>query len=536
MINSLLDQYFPGFKYREHQKESIVKILEAVSDPSVKYIILSAPTGSGKSHIARQVAEIYNRVVGLDALFLTKTISLQNQYEKDFPEIKKLMSASNYSCHVDYATPIPPKMKHHSGCKYTRESGLCEYASAKIEYKTSRLKLLNYAYFMAGILTYNTSGLLIADEAHNLAESILEKLACDINLKSLQRTKTDDIQLSDYLPDYQTLKKFTKDEARAVIGYLITSIDYCEALLEDLDKLIESGLDQKSLLNIIESRVDPLKAKVNRISELLFTLTHFSHDDEKNWVVSSSEEDGEIIFNLKPVFIPPVFHSQIFSEVNKVLLMSATAERIVEDLSLPSNETVFISSPYIFDISKRPVYAIQSLPSINRNTFDTVFGQYINTVDGIIDNYDSTTNILIHSVSYKNAELFKKGSKYSSRVIIPNRDQLRDIKSVAGNGNILVSPSMTEGIDLADGLAKVQIFIKLPWPFLGDDWVVAKKDVDTGWYEYVTIRTIIQGSGRGIRGPEDTADTIILDPSFKRLYDATKSKIPEWFQETINFV
>lgn len=536
-IEKLLDECFPDFQYRKYQKETIINIIEAIANPNIKYIVLSAPTGSGKSVIARHIAEVYNRITNKETLFITKTISLQNQYLEDFPEIKKLMGASNYNCNVEWVTPIPPSLKYHEGCKHVKSSGMCEYGKARSEYISSPLKCLNYAFLMAGILQYNTNGLLIADECHNLETSILDKLDCEVNIHYLERLHLDDISLVEYLGDFSKITEFTKFEAQGIIEYLKVSIDYCENLILNLNSTLESiSKDQDNVLKIIESQLNPLNKKLNSFKSVYFTLLHFVRDNEKHWVVSKVEHIKDLIFKIKPIFIPKQFHKQIFGNVNKVLLMSATAERVAEELHLPNNETVFISSPYIFDLKHRPIYALTSLPNLNRSTFETVYPKYIDIVDELINQYDNKTNMLIHTVSYKNAELLKERSTNGKRMIIPTSDQLRNIKGVAGNGAILLSPSMTEGIDLADGLAKVQIFIKMPYPFLGDDWISTKKDLDENWYDYTTIRTVIQGSGRGIRGPNDTADTIILDPSFGRLYERMKEKIPEWFKSTIEWV
>lgn len=534
-LENMLDKKFPGFKYRENQKEAILGILWTIANTKKKYIILDAPTGSGKSWIARQVAEIYNEMYDKSCLVLTKTIALQNQYTHDFPEIKKLMAASNFECHVDYPLPIPPNMKWHSGCKHTKHSGLCEYKKARDEYESSPLKTLNYAFLLSGVFKYNTDGLLICDEAHNLEESILDTFQTILDFNELLVEEFGGINFRSFLPNASRLTELSKHDIRAVVEYLNAIVVRLDSTLEELNNQLEDPkIDSKSIITLIESKIGPLEKKCSKYKNLRNILLLLETDDFNRWDIVYNKDKK--YFTLKPIFVPESVSMALLNPPHKILFMSATADRIKESLKLPEDECQVFSLPYIFDLNNRPVYVFSDMPPLNKFSFNEAIGTYIETIDLLIDQYEPDTNILIHSVSYKNAELFKSSSRHASRVVIPTKDQVRDIKSVVGNGSIIISPSVTEGIDLADGLARVQIFMKTPWPFLGDTWVVKKKDYDEGWYEYKTMLTIIQGSGRGIRTSSDKADTFILDPSFKRLYWAVQDYTPDWFKKTIIFL
>ncbi|BCG50107.1 DEAD/DEAH box helicase family protein [Ralstonia phage RP13] len=534
MLAEVLDQLFPGFSYRKWQRETILAALQAIADGK-KYIIINAPTGSGKSHTAHKVASVFNEITGLGALTITKTIGLQNQYVQDFPDMKKLMGATNYDCHTDHVVPIPPKMKHHGTCKYAKNSGCCEYHRAKQDYVKAPLKLLNYAFFLTGIHTYNTPGLLIADEAHNLEESILDTLDTTLNLLTLNKDSMDGVLLEQYLPKaLASYNQLTVHEVRAVCEFLKTILAALTIQIGDLEQTLEqSGISDK-IIHMIETKLTPLQAKYDRLFKLS-TILHYLRDDNfDNWEITFNKDDVE--FNLKPVFIPPLLHKFIFDKPAAVMFMSATPQRVIQSLHLDPKECHLINVPYIFDLENRPVFAMQSLPSLNYKSRDTALPKYIETMDQLIDNYPADTNILVHSVSYKNAEFFKEHSKHKGRIFIPTSSEVRELKTLAGNGKIIVSPSVTEGIDLADGLAAVQIFMKCPYPFLGSEWVNKKMHADLEWYEYKTVLTMIQGAGRGIRGPNDKADTYILDPSFKRVYEQVLHLVPKWFQSTVQFV
>ena len=70
---------------------------------------------------------------------------------------------------------------------------------------------------------------------------------------------------------------------------------------------------------------------------------------------------------------------------------------------------------------------------------------------------------------------------------------------------ILVSPRITEGVDLHDDLSRFQFFPKVPYPYLGDAWIKGKLERDPDWYSRETIIKLVQGAGRSIRSEDDWA-------------------------------
>tara|TARA_Y100001938_G_scaffold30629_1_gene41606 strand:- start:165 stop:473 length:309 start_codon:yes stop_codon:yes gene_type:complete len=87
---------------------------------------------------------------------------------------------------------------------------------------------------------------------------------------------------------------------------------------------------------------------------------------------------------------------------------------------------------------------------------------------------------------------------------------------------VLLSPSMTEGVDLKEDLSRFQIICKVPFPYLGDKLVRKKMNKWDWWYDLQTAKTIIQSVGRSIRSESDSAVTYILDSSWERFYGKNK--------------
>jgi Rad3-related DNA helicase len=53
------------------------------------------------------------------------------------------------------------------------------------------------------------------------------------------------------------------------------------------------------------------------------------------------------------------------------------------------------------------------------------------------------------------------------------------------------------------------------------------------WYNWQTLKTVIQASGRSIRDYDDYAITYILDSDWNFLKNKNSSMIPVWFKNAI---
>jgi Rad3-related DNA helicase len=98
----------------------------------------------------------------------------------------------------------------------------------------------------------------------------------------------------------------------------------------------------------------------------------------------------------------------------------------------------------------------------------------------------------------------------------------------------LVSPSITEGLDLKHELGRFAIFVKVPFPALGDAWIKRRMQLSDEWYKRQTLKEMIQGSGRICRDHSDWGITYILDESFTFLFEKTKdTMIPQWWLSSL---
>lgn len=536
IIDFVIAESLPGFAFREGQRDLVIGIIDAFVNQGKTTVLLDAATGAGKSYIARIVAEVVNQMYSLDTLFITKTISLQNQYLRDFKDMAKLMGAKNYPCHTDIPLPIPNTKKVHPTCKYTRESGMCEYAKAKRDFQAAKLKNLNYAFFFTAGGKYNARGLLVADEAHTLPEFLMDHSKLVINYTRLSQL-CNDVNIADNLPDAQIIK--TKEFENSFLFGLIKHLELCISNLfqqiSSINKAIagyESSGDEKMLADLINNRLAPLEDKLGLASSTCEGIRDMLSNGIDDWVLTNDTGDRDLIFEYKPLDVPDQAIESLKDPMFR-LLMTATPFNLIEDLKIPSDTVAVIKSGYKWPLDNRPFIVERGLPSMNYQTRIEVFPLYVSKLDDFVDSMGTETSGLVHSASYANAELLVEQSRHAKRMYIPTPQEVRNLPSIIKPGRIIVSPSILEGVDLKDDMCRFQIFLKISYPNLGDPWVARKKVRDTEWYDTTTYRDIIQGSGRAVRSEEDFAVTYMLDQSFDRLTSRIKNSIPEWFLNTI---
>jgi len=136
------------------------------------------------------------------------------------------------------------------------------------------------------------------------------------------------------------------------------------------------------------------------------------------------------------------------------------------------------------------------------------------------DNHNYIANgIVVHNCnSFKIADYIKNHIRDNRLLIqekgMSNTDILKKHKE-SKKPTIIVSPSMTEGVDLYDDLSRWQIIVKLPFLFLGDKYIRVKSEKYPSWYLYKMVLTFVQAMGRSIRHENDWAITYCTDPSFE---------------------
>lgn len=146
------------------------------------------------------------------------------------------------------------------------------------------------------------------------------------------------------------------------------------------------------------------------------------------------------------------------------------------------------------------------------------------------------SGVVVHNcVNYRIAQYLVDKLK-SSRLLIhdnTNREEVIQKHMESEEPTVLVSPSMTEGVDLADDASRFQILCKIPFPYLGDRVIQLRKQRNASWYSMMTARTIIQALGRSVRNDTDHATSYILDSDWERFYRTNASMFPTEFSSAL---
>lgn len=549
----LIDKLFPFNNYYDNQKLAILKIVKSYL-AGKKFFILESPPGSGKSVIGVTAAKVISAIEGFaktygpDTIVLTKTKSLQTQYYEFPPKIPMLTSAANYECNL--FPNIEDTYYNNGECIKAICPVLdrCNYRVKKGEFVGSDVGVLNYAYFFT-TKEFNPK-IVIYDEAHSLESTI-----CEFNSFALREDEIERIVI--YLAKADIPSEMDVDSIESRLKTLINVLDnldfelgkqlavsiymdlaqilaYVNIHVNQLEAIIIENSGSADVVNYKES-YKRAKRAANFINGHVSRLKAFSVST-CDWVKVIPKSDT---LTIKPLYAEE-FSSKIFSRPLFNILMSGTICGISEfltSLNISPDEADYLCLDSSYKAENRPFMNL-NLPGLNKSNKDELLPLYVSTIDNIIEqlhtNYGSLRGI-IHTISYDNAEFIKSLSKYRSIMYVPERGSSLNLKNVLmeADNTVLVSPSILEGMDLKDDLSRFQIFLKVPFAYIGDPWVRRRMDLSKDWYARDAIVKVIQGYGRSIRSRDDFAFTFMLDQNFSSLISRNQEKIPKWFSDAV---
>lgn len=504
---------FPFKTFRPHQKETLEQIGKLIEEKD--YILINAPVGSGKSPMAVAIAAGFNF-----AHLITTQKTLQDQYIRDFSDVVTIKGKSNYPCKSYpglWCNKAPCRKDRGLVCFKQRFSDCAFYVQLE-KARTAQMTLHNFSSFL-----YQTAytkywddprDVMIVDEAHNLENTLMSFVSISIPVK-------------------MTSHKIPKSG----------DLDRYRRLLIDIKTEFEVELDKIRLL--IRNEVDPFQLRQLFDDEEKYSKTveridfYFSQSNPDDWVVKPllDKKTNQVrALEVKPIFVREFAQNTIFNYAGKVICMSATInkEEFCRSLGVPEYRTAYLEIPSTFPKENRPIYR-SYVGNIGRDTLDEMLPRIARKITNILTQNPDTKGI-IHTHTYQITEYIAKNVK-SPRLIIQRGSELREgiLKEhiESSDPTVLVTPSMTEGVDLKDDIARWQVLCKVPYLNLGDKQVRARLDRDKDWYYWQAIRTVCQAYGRAMRSAEDYADFYILDRNFETLLERYADAFPVWFREAL---
>ena len=504
---------FRGLPFRKYQEEAVRFIVESRK----RFVVVEAPTGSGKSLIAM----VAGAMVG-GMTYMVHTKLLQNQITETFPEAVSLFGRANYRCMREEGRTCDECVHHaQAPCEY---KGTCWYEVAKKRLLRSKLRVLNYDYFLSEsnyIGKTSGSSFNVIDEADNLENTLINFTTLTFTVENLRMLRLGS-------PSRKTA------ESRDGIEPWLSFADMAEiSAVRELGKVkgLLRNMDPDELMFL------QLTKKARRLVRMMEQIRIFKDNVDETWLMQEDE---------KGTTFRPLWMNEGMAEnflwrhgAQKWVLMSASflpVGLISKTLGIPFGEIDYMRVPSTFDPERRKIY-IESTGNLTNKTMDTEVPKIVDRVGEILDEHPNEKGI-IHAVSYKLANTIHDSVK-SPRLIVHSSGtrQEKINEFVASKGNlVLISPSLERGVSLDDDLCRFIIIAKMPFLYLGDKIVsrrVYGSKAGNLWYAATALLTVLQMSGRGMRSEKDWCSTYILDEQFERVLNKYPQILPVWWRDGI---
>jgi len=540
ITHDLWAKFFPFKEPRNEQIDAINFALNAYLNDKKKFVVLELGTGVGKSAIGVAIARFLNSLdrVNGDAYILTTQKLLQDQYMTDFgvgiDPLVSIKSSSNYTCGYykeqscgESRRLLTTLKKHFSDTAFASScsSKKCVYAVEKSNFMNASLGITNYSYFLAETMyakKLTPRGLLIIDEAHNTEAELAKFISIVFSTKfandvlNVKRPNQDDDDI---------IFKWVKQKYKpALTKHIKTLLSTIESMNEnsDMDKFSELSKKYESL--------DKHICKVNRFIDGY---------DKKNWIMNvSAYESGKNNkkYEFKPIDLSNDSDETLFKFGERVLMLSATIvdnDVFCRSLGIKKQDVAYMRAASPFDVENKPIHYMP-VGSMSKNNIEQTLPIMTEAIKMLLEQHADDKGI-IHCVSFKVANHIVQNLR-SNRLLIHdsiNREEILKLHLSSKEPTVLISPSMSEGVNLADDASRFQIICKVPFPYLGDVMVKKKMERDSKWYVYMTAKTVIQSLGRSIRSENDHAISYILDSDWDLFFTKNSSMFPEDFVASI---
>lgn len=493
-------EFFVAPTYRHGQREVLEKVEDAFLS-GYRYVIVEAPTGIGKSHIARALAFKYGC-----SFILTIQKGLQSQYQADFPDMYVMKGRSAYPCKekgktCDQGPCRRKKRRLHPDCAYSR---------ALLAAMTSPVVVHNFDsfYYQSMRTDFGYRELMVIDEAHNIESKFLGFMEFSISNRG-------DPAL--IIPEY--------DEMYEYDNFLETRLQVAREELEQLD-----GSDMPE--DMIIKEMDELTSLVGRLEKYM--------EWKENGVeyVFDYESDKYQKLTVRPVMVGDFVSSYLLSKVKRVLMMSATIldrDIFCNSIGIDPGQCKFFRMKSIFPAKNRPVYLDAPVGSMNKDTIKDTLPEIVKEIQRLMNTFPNIRGIIqthtLDIMKYIKENMTDFRLTYRSDYMTVD-DMLKAHAEKAAS--FLVVAGQREGLDLKDDLSRVQIICKVPWPNLADKRVKRRMELDPQWSTYMTALMFVQMLGRSVRSETDKAKTFVLDSDFIKFYRMGGLRLlPLYIQEAL---
>ncbi|MXR50507.1 ATP-dependent DNA helicase [Halovenus sp. WSH3] len=528
MEPSRIFEEFPAPSYRGAQKQALSDIKDAF-EAGNDVVLVRAPTGSGKSLLARAVAGCAARPseVGpeepVGAFYTTPQVSQLDDVAGDplLDDLNIIRGKNNYSCILPGETDTPV---NQAPCAREREFDCqvkhrCPYFSDRSIAANREIAAMTLAYFMqtAGSDVFGQRDVVVIDEAHGLGD--WAEMYAAIELGPSTVPPWDDVR-----PDE------------------IDGLDDAAEYAEYLTTICDRGLD--SLRGNAELSPEEVQ-KRDQLTTLRTDLNWFLEeyrdpDSATTWVVDQHGDAGAPV-TIKPVNPERYLKHTVWDRGKTFLLLSATIlsrDAFCAGVGLDTDRVGMVEVPHTFPLEHRPLFDVtqgkmtyehreQTLPKLAR------------VLVRLMAHHPEEKG-LVHCHSYaiqERLETLLQEFGVGARIRSHDRED-RDGQLAAwqrsDDPTVFLSVKMEEALDLEGDLCRWQLLCKAPYPNTNDSRVARRlEDGQWAWYYRTALRTVIQACGRVVRSPDDYGYTYLGDSSLLELFERARTDMPDWFQAQV---
>ncbi|AFO55605.1 helicase C-terminal domain-containing protein [Natrinema sp. J7-2] len=534
---------FPAPSYRGTQEQALRDVRDAFAAGN-DVVLVRAPTGSGKSLLARAVAGCARRAGegapsdATGAYYTTPQVSQLDDVAADdlLADLNVIRGKSNYTCILpdERDTPVnqaPCVRERGYDCSVKHR---CPYFSDRAIASNREIAAMTLAYFMqtAGSEVFRKRDVVVVDEAHGLAE--WAEMYATIQLGP--RT----------VPFWDELRVPEVDDVERAVRYAESLAGTCTRRKDDL-------LAQDSL-----SPADVRER--DRLQELIGELEWFVSDyrdpqSPTTWLIDQSERQSRDAgsagaddepqggpLTIKPMNPEKYLQHTVWDRGNKFALLSATIlnkAAFCRQVGLDPDDVALVDVEHTFPVENRPLYDVTQ-GKMTYDERDETTPKIARTIVRLMQHHPDEKG-LIHAHSYdiqeRLADLladFGVGDRVRTHDR-DGRDAALEAWKASDDPDVFLSVKMEEALDLKGDLCRWQVICKAPFLNTSDSRVAHRlEEGQWAWYYRTTLRTVMQACGRVVRSPDDYGATYLADSSLLDCFDRARTDMPDWFEAQVD--
>lgn len=557
----------PNLKFRPQQKEAIISIIEAYEKDSNGIFLLDAPTGSGKSVIAMLFSD-FMASRGRRGYILASDLSLHEQYVNDIKKMQlwnwgNIKGVDNYKCVVNNEKFSIGECKN-KGTSYEEAESLpcfkrCGYLTSRKKAIKSPVALLTYPYaliqrnYVSDQQQKRGSGepfpqrdFVVCDEAHKLLDIVQSHFSPIVSHEIHKKVESILFELRgighpgpevDLVKLQKIIERIYFDEKPENLLLLLQAVTkILGSIVSETGCLREVASSEFGENSIPQDWLDVF-ALSDWIKDCHCKLEDYCKIIEQVGLHKMIKNPGEsnIVFNCIDEYY--LLQRHFYGKFGFKLLMTATMGSPKDFMRNHGIRSAgYFKMDSYFNWEKSPIFFYPG-KKMSAKFLETNRQWAVDTICKILLNHPDDSGI-IHSGSYEltNKIWYDLPKEFRKRILLYKGSGEKDdaLKKMAKKkGLVLMGPSILEGLNLVNDKSRFQIFLKVPYPHLGDKYVAAKLQYSQEWYNWKTSVSILQGIGRSIRTPEDWAVTYFLDGCFADLMKSAGDQFPDEFKQRI---